>query len=888
MKKQLFLGLVLAAFCMLPSTLFAQSTEGTDFWVTFLQADKDNNNPRFLMLCMSAREDCQVTIENPHTKYKKTLNVKAGQMSTDTLYASSSDPKNRTYNDTVICYSFNSEKIDTSAVHVTVADGKKISLFAANYKTATFDATNVLPTSSLMDQYVIQTATPCDHEGDNKSQGSHFGIIATEDNTVVEYTLTAATAKHSAGETVRTDTLKQGQVWYVWTGMGAGHNKDLSGTEVRALNGKKIAVFQGNPHTNLPYYGDFGLEYSDIRERDHVVSQAMPIQYWGKTFAITASKNRKLDVVRVMAMLDSTVVRINGDSVYTFDFATNPKHYFEFQIGEDGVVGGESKKEKTRPTPLAVGTSCLLETTCPCATHLFITSRGWDGSRKDNHGDPAMIWINPIEQQIDQITFTTFDSKNTSKQDPAHYVNIVTTADNADNITLDGVNQSAEFEFVAGSNNQYKFARIYLGDTEKSYTLKGDPEKGFIAHVYGYTANESYGYSAGGRTNDLTAFIIINGEIYKPNSESKPICGDDTIHFGAELNYEYDSIYWYFDDGKDTITFPGTDSLPHFYELAGVYKGAYALIYRHMGDDDGCINFAAYDSIHFVVNVGNYKIDIDTVTLPYCSKKGDPVNLTVYLYNPAGVSLTSDSVKITFDAISKAAGFDESTIQDQGDTILYIPVPAKADGGVEYGFHLHIGSECPNSGLDKDFNFVIEYDVPLLEQRYDNVLGLRKDSFPDTQELVDLVWYHDGVAVPGQQSTILYLDENNPQNSGEYHVCYTIKEAGKEDKHKCTCPIQFTASGKTHGFAPDTTSLSITASYIVDGQKVFVNADWEGKTDIECYAQWITSSGNAYQGLKFDIPDGGCTIPVPAENGFYILRVVTDGSKRSFKFIINH
>ena len=885
MKKQLFFGLVLAAFYMLPSSLFAQSTEGTDFWVTFLQADKDNNNPRYLMLCMSAREDCQVTVENPHTNYKKTLEVKAGQMTTDTLYASSSDPKNRQYNDTVICYSYNSEVIDTSAVHVTVADGKKISLFAANYKTATFDATNVLPTSSLMDKYVIQTATPCDHEGDVKSQGSHFGIIATEDNTVVEYTLTAATSKHNAGETVRTDTLKQGEVWYVWTGMGAGHDKDLSGTEVKALNGKKIAVFQGNPHTNLPYYGDFGLEYGDIRERDHVVSQAMPIQYWGKTFAITASKSRKLDVVRVMAMLDSTVVRINGDSVYTFDFATNPKHYFEFQIGEDGVVGGENKKEKTRPTPLAVGTSCFLETTCPCATHLFITSRGWDGPRKDNHGDPAMIWINPIEQQIDQITFTTFDSKNTSKQDPAHYVNIVTTADNADNITLDGVNQSAEFEYVAGSNNQYKFARLYLGDTEKSYTLKGDPEKGFIAHVYGYTANESYGYSAGGRTNDLTAFIIINGNIYRADADNKPICGDDTIHFGAELNYEFDSIYWAFGDGKDTITFPGTDSLPHFYELAGVYNGAYALIYRHMGDDDGCINFSAYDSIHFVVNVGSYKVDITKTNMPECTQKGDEVDFLIYLDNPAGVDLTSDSVQFTFNQAAIDDGFTDDAISFEGDTLLKVHLPKDANDGVDYGMHLHIGSECPNSVLDKDLTFSLKFTKSVLVQRYNNVLGLAKDSFPN-QTLSDFVWFHDGDTVKGQETSVLYLDEQNPDNVGEYKVCYTIHEAGKPDLEDCTCPVRFEAGGDVRTF--DENSLTISATYSPRGKKVFVNADWNGKTDIECYAEWIDVSGRAVEGMRFELPDGGCTIDVPADGGFYILRVNTDGGNRSFKMFINY
>ena len=83
-------------------------------------------------------------------------------------------------------------------------------------------------------------------------------------------------------------------------------------------------------------------------------------------------------------------------------------------------------------------------------------------------------------------------------------------------------------------------------------------------------------------------------------------------------------------------------------------------------------------------------------------------------------------------------------------------------------------------------------------------------------------------------------------------------------------------------------SLIITANYEYKENKIFVNANWGGKTDIECYAQWINTSGNVYQDLKFNLPDGGCTIPVPAEKGLYLLRVTTDGKSRSFKFIINH
>ena len=73
MRKQLF-NVLLCCLMMVPTSrvmadtvVEGQSTEGKDFWVTFLQADQDANNDLILSLSISSREDCQVTIANPFT-----------------------------------------------------------------------------------------------------------------------------------------------------------------------------------------------------------------------------------------------------------------------------------------------------------------------------------------------------------------------------------------------------------------------------------------------------------------------------------------------------------------------------------------------------------------------------------------------------------------------------------------------------------------------------------------------------------------------------------------------------------------------------------------------------------------------------------------------------
>lgn len=917
MKKQLFnillCSLLMVPFLSIKADVDGQSTEGKDFWVTFLQGDADDSGStdggalkRFkLSLSISAREAATVKIANDYYGFDTTVIVAANShrevaifdgIKTNTrirgTQTSDYSKTAKAAGTAQYCYSFHPEMVDSCALHVT--SDKPISLYASNYKAATFDATNVLPTTSLQSEYKIVCYTPSDHGGDGSSQGTHFAIIASEDNTVVEYVLTANVYnnKHHKGDTVKTDTLKAGQVWYVWSGKGAvmgfGHGADLSGTTVKAYDAttklpKPIAVFQGNPHTNIPFYKDLpGSLTKAIGERDHIFSQAMPLATWGNTFVLTTSQSRDRDVIRVMAQDDGTEVYLNGDKtnpIHTFDFSQDTQHYWEFEIGVAGVENG-----RTAATgDFFEGECFLLETSCPCAVHEFMVSKKYGKTNKSN-GDPAMLWINPIEQRIDQITFATYSSENGTTN---HYTNVVTTADNAANMTLDSVSIASQFKDITINGKvEYKYARLSLGTTAGSHTLRGDSAKGFIAHVYGCTGNESYGYNAGGATKPLTQYITINGQIFTPDSKNT-LCGDDVIRFACHPNYVYLKVEWNFGDGStQTVTYAEAqiDSIvPHTYAKAGVYE-AYVLIYRE--SSNLCSGQNAKDSIPITVTIGNYKVDVKSVEMPTCTQEGEEVDLIIHLDNPSEVSLTGDSVTLNFNDAAKADGLTNDKLTVKNDSTLVIHLPGTAKDQKEYGLHIRIGSDCPNSVLDKDLTFSMHYDKQFLVQRYNNVLGLMRDSFP-TQTVENIVWYHDGQPIAGETSSVLTLAENE-SNNGEYYVCFTVHEEGKADYNYCTCPVTFKASTAVLEFSTDPELLELVATYAIESDKVFVNADWKGKTDIECYAQWITTAGKVYQDLKFNIPDGGCTIPVPSENGLYLLRVVTDDLVRSFKFIIKH
>lgn len=872
-----------------------QSTEGKDFWVTFMRADQNDHSDASdkavtLALTVSAKEECDVTFTNPNTNETVNEHLTAGEIKEVDFYTGDASDLARTRTDaqkaTITCYTYYPDSVDNCAIHVEAT--APISVFASNRRSKSFDATNVLPTASLLDEYLIQAIAPSDHGG--SPQGTHFCIIATEDNTVVDYCPTVelqcvkdaksaydftggvgltpeqiALANWQVGDTLHTPVLNKGQVYYIWTGNYSGASADLSGTWVKARANKKIAVFQGAPHTNLP---------DQVRDRDHLFSQAMPVQYWGNTFVITSSLTRGRDIIRVMAREDGTEVFINGELKHTFNFSSDPKRTFEFQIGETNVYCSDKNHKGTLSAPLVADSSCYITTSCPAATHLFMVSNTYDSKINDvestGKGDPAMVWVNPIEQRINDITFATYGSSNT------HYFNVVTDQAGVASMKLDGVDISADFHPVSGSNNAWWFARKNI--TYATHRLTGNT--GFIAHVYGYGDKESYGYSAGGATKPLTQFITINGQIFSPDTENT-LCGEDTIKFACHPDYEYNKIEWYFGDGQSDLT--NKDSVPHYYANSGVYN-AYVLIYRE--SSNLCAGQNAIDSIPIKVTIGRYQFSIDDIEIP-CPEDGKEYIGKVYYSNEGKVNLHGDNVTIEFDAIAKADDFQDSLLVIK-DNYFQISIPDNADPEKTYGIHLVIASEC--GGADTTLTFHVNFDKDILVQRYSYLLGL-KSSFMEGHQLHDFQWYRypDSTIVEGQTTANLNfydLPEGTVKPGDAFYLSF-LKD--NETIPQKSCPKAFDVNAMTPNFSNDSTGLTIYATYAAaTGNVVFVNADWNGKTDIECYAQWINASGKVYQDMRFDIPDGGCTIPTPSvtEPTLYLLRVVTGKGSRSFKFII--
>ncbi|MCQ2342647.1 MAG: IgGFc-binding protein [Paludibacteraceae bacterium] len=856
MKKQFFFSLLIGAL-LLPQLLVAQSTEGKDFWVTLMRAN--DNNPTELSLTFSSKQAAEVHITNEYTGYDQTVTLDPNDIKSLVVT-----------NDKPSCYVSDAEAeiVSNNALHIT--SDNDISVIAANYRDKSFDVAAILPTAALRSEYRIQCYPPTNHDGSGDSEGTHFAIIAAEDDVEVDYTLSVNSSKNSARGTYTTPKMKKGQVFYVWTGMGrAGDAADFSGTIVKARDNKKIAVFNGDVHTNIP---------NSTRDRDHIYSQAMPINYWGKHFAVTSSLTtiddqvgnwERIDKVRIQSVVDSTIIYIDGDSVAMIDFSKDIHHTYEFDFGaKDAMTNYAGDGHR-----YFEGVSHYIETSCPCAVHLFMTSNRYDHDKIKNvnsnycNGDPSEIWVNPIEQTMTSMTFGNFETKQVND----HYLNIVTTTSGVGSMILDGNDISSEFQPVNG-NNEYSYARIKIENM--THTMSGD--EGFIAHVYGFGEKESYGYPAGGNTRDLSAAIYINGVKYVSGSTAK-LCGDDTIPYKAEVNYIYDSIYWYFGDGKDTMALD-LDSINHVYEVGGTYY-AYVKIFRDPTAVDDClqgmIESHDFDSIAFVVNIGKYKVSVRG-DMPTCTHQGEPTTYTIYMSGSKNVQFGSDSVKLTFNSDALADGFKDNMIHVISDSVLNIDVPTTAQNRKPYGINMHVGSECPTSVLDTTLEFSLFYDINFMEQRFANVIGIMRDSFPD-QILSDFVWTANGDTLPDQRNSVLHLPAATDAGIG-YVVCFTVSKEGQAPFRYCSCPIYLNPDKNDNLiYRADSEAILIGANSAKEGDQVFVNALAEGT------ATWYGPDGNVY--AEANLPEGGGLIKAPVRAGLYILKVDA-GHKRTFKFLV--
>ncbi len=448
---------------------FGQSSRGKDFWLMF---ENGYQRGRQLSINITAQDNTNGYIEIPGVSFYQTFTINAGAVITIAIPDSA---------ETKI-----SDGIETKGIHI--ASDNDISVYGFNGSTASSDAFLAIPTTQLGLYYMIMSYTSIVR---SSSLESEFGIVATENNTVVQIIPSTDSRNHIKGVPYYI-TLNQYEVYQLKADSFS--SKDLTGTQI--VSNKLVSVFGGHVCANIP---------TELPFCNHLIEQLPPIEKWGTDFFITPLEPRMAGAnLRVLAAYDDTQVMLNGQLVAKL----NQGKFYEINL----------------PTALPLNGYYQISTNVPSLIAQFSKGGGVAAIELGGDGfdasDPFMVLIPPINQYFGSTTFATFRLPHTFSY---NYVSIITPQSGVGAITVDGWFYPANYYHRIGSSD-YFATQIPL--TEGTHAIWAENVL-FSSFVYGFgPINDAYGYFAGQKFPQSNDGIIIY------NNGRKVLCPGSTVNIG--------------------------------------------------------------------------------------------------------------------------------------------------------------------------------------------------------------------------------------------------------------------------------------------------------------------------------------------------------------------
>jgi len=570
--KKISKVILLAALCSLAIPSWAQSTQGKEFWVSsslVCSPDKATPTP---YIAISAEKACTVQIQGGvNNAINITQQVAAGSwnefgngttsqtnpaqgmikvpMNASAWYPTAMSNANNVY-------TLAGQK-NMYGLHITATED--ISVYVILSSLHSMDASNILPLTALGSEYYTQDYWSKVKSDFNDAVGLTT-ILGTEDNTEVEIIPNGDTYDgHQSGQ-LYTITLNKGQTYYMVTKKG----DRLAGTHIRAKQGRKIAVYCGVPITNIP---------TGIAARDCLFEQPMPIEYWGTQFVVTRSLEKNGNLIGITATTNGTEIKVDG---YTQAYISEGETYY-IMLQSAGDPNGNKAGES--PIDLVVTADvAFIETSCPCAVYSYDTGNSYKGKTVDEivggKGDPSSVWVSPVQQKINRITFGTCYTSKTED----HFLNVVTETATCQNTKLTALYGATQLDKTSllvwqpvPGNPTYSYARAKIGDssTKQFSVFRLENAHGVIATVYGNGEDESYAYSAGSAA--VEQGVLVDGETFTDGYRSSTkFCIDAELNFDAKVGTdEISRVDWDFGDG--TTEYYGLPQTSHPYTTPGWY-----------------------------------------------------------------------------------------------------------------------------------------------------------------------------------------------------------------------------------------------------------------------------------------------------------------------------
>ncbi len=507
MKPAIFKPLLVTAFIfqIFSASVAAQdfSNKGKDFWVAYgyhqVMTNGTTPNTQEMVLYFAAEVASTVTISIPGIGYSQTYNVPANSVLTSAIIPKAAPQDARLLAE--------STAPENKGIHITSTN--PIVCYAHIYNASVSGASILFPTNTLGREYYS-----INFQNNSNTVNANcwaYVIAADTGTTTVEIIPSAATINRPAGVPFLV-TLTQGQVFNIMGQTTGTTGVDLTGTSIKSINTgsgcKKIAVFSGSGRINIAC-GNSPTSTSS----DNYMVQAFPKNAWGKRFlTATAAGVQTFNFFRVCVADPSTVVTVNGAPI-----GLPLQNNFYYQIG---------------PTNLPM----KIEADKPITIAQYFTSQNRCGN--GNLGDPEVIYLSPVEQNINKVLFNSNLLVATGTQQ--HYTNVIIPNGGTaiSSFRIDGAAPGTPF-IVHPQDPSFSYIKI-PNLAQGQHVMQSD--SGFNAIAYGLANFESYGYNAGTNVIDLYQFITTqnaNATINAPVA-----CKASPFVIGITLPYLPLSILW--------------------------------------------------------------------------------------------------------------------------------------------------------------------------------------------------------------------------------------------------------------------------------------------------------------------------------------------------------
>ena len=473
-----------------------RSTEGKEFWFGFMEGRNDNNNVHYIEVTVTAREATSFSVYYGKSTVPVTFSI--GNNSSVQFKI---EPR-------TLAEAIGSETVQDRAIHLV--SEKPVNVYAMNWDMNSSDVAVIYPVESLGTSYFTMCFTPRVDARPEHGRNSEFLVVASEDNTTVTITPSVVTDNLKPANLPFNITLNKGEVYQVQsmnyqnlTGQG-----DLTGSFINS--DKPVAVYSGNFSVTIPAtQGQSGY--------NHLYEQIPPVSAWGREFYAVPLVPRLADTYRIMASEDNTKVQIGNSSPVTI----NKGKYYEYNLSAN------------QPSRIYADKAILVAQ--------FSRSNTTDQSYTGGNGDPFMIILSPVNQSKNDVTFVAYRSNQIKN----YSVNVVALTTEISNIELDGALVGSQFKPFSGTIYSYAQVPILSGN----HRLRNrNPDKGFLAYVYGYGGYESYGYGVGFNLD----LVLDLGQSIDFAGDTLAICKGSNITLDAGSHF--DNFLWNTGETTQKIT----------------------------------------------------------------------------------------------------------------------------------------------------------------------------------------------------------------------------------------------------------------------------------------------------------------------------------------------